>query len=113
MNDAKPKIVVSSFFLYDKNGEAIFMKQPACPRCGFKMSGEYAGAFECYLCGFSEVPKYSERRGYYPVFFRGLWHMLYAFLRHGNPNATHKISERLDESLWKLEQFKLRKRTIR
>jgi len=72
-------VKLSSFILTDKNGEIVFYSDPPCPRCEFWMGGEYAGSFECEICGFNEVPKYSHKHGYYP-FLEGFWKLLRLFL---------------------------------
>lgn len=66
MDREKVEVVISPFIMFDSaTGEAIWYKCPPCPRCNFKMVGELAGAFECEICGYAEIPEYSSAHGYH------------------------------------------------
>jgi len=69
------EVRLSPFILQTKDGEIMFFLDPPCPRCNFWMGGEYAGAFQCEVCGYSEVPQYSSRHGT-SLLLEGLWKVL-------------------------------------
>jgi len=76
----KREVVFSPFMMTDEDGEFIFHPDVPCPRCDFWMRrGEFAGAFECEVCGFSEIPQYSNSHGYY-LFLEGLWKLVRIFM---------------------------------
>jgi len=87
----KREVVLSPFILIDKNGELIFAQDVSCPRCGFNAGGEYAGAFECDICGYSEVEKYSNPHG--TILHReAIWKILHFFLKHTKVSDEISIS---------------------
>jgi hypothetical protein len=80
LEKVKPQVKLSPFFTFDaESGEVLFAECPPCPKCDFWEGGEYGGSFQCNVCGFNEVPKYSDKHGQY-LFLEGLWKILRVFL---------------------------------